>query len=606
MSACNVCNTEHSAPVYLSAEDISITSLFEVRAGRTEVFFCANCGQLQTTLLPDLDNYYDKQYRFLSDNEEEDDLYKIVNGEKIFRVPHQIETLLRKVDLPLGARVLDYGCAKGASARLLAEIRPDLQVHLFDVCETYLPFWERFSTSDRWATHDVPAAWNGQFDAVFSVYVAEHVADPILFARQMSSLLKPGGTLYWLVANVAANPADFIVADHFSHFSEHSVMTLMQRAGLKLREVDCHSHEAGLIVIADLHAAESSFRPRTTLTEWHADVLGIASYWSQLGGRIRRFEQQRPANEAVAIYGSGFYGTFIASCLENTNNVSCFLDQNPFRQGKELLGRPIISPQHLDASIRTVYVGLNPRAARKIIGDIDVWRDRDLEMCFLSEDESTVRKVTDKAGSGILEGQKIILRLWYDADLDFFGLLRNDVETQLVLLAQPRPNPANRVRQWLEDRSSAADGLFFVIATKPDGRAVGFVELRDIHATHGWGHLGICLDRAARGRGFAVEAMELLESYARRVLMLRKIVLTVAANNTVARHLYDSTGYSTVGTHREHYHVGGKWLDAVVMEKSLGSNDSRGAATVPVARNDQQTASDGRNSPLSIQGVSSP
>lgn len=206
----------------------------------------------------------------------------------------------------------------------------------------------------------------------------------------------------------------------------------------------------------------------------------------------------------------------------------------------------------------------------------------------------------------MLEGQKIILRPWCEVDLDFFGQLRNDVETQLVLLAQPRPNPANRVRQWLEDRSSAADGVFFVIAAKSDGRAVGFVELRDIHATHGWGHLGICLDRAARGQGFAVETLELMESYARRVLMLRKIVLSVAANNSAARQLYDSTGYVTVGIHRKHYHVGGEWLDAVVMEKSLGSDDSREAAAFPVALNRQYTAADGRNSQLSIQDVASP
>ena len=392
MSACNICNTEHSAPVYVSTEEVSLTSLTEIRAGRTEVSCCANCGQLQTPPLPDLDGYYDEQYRILIDSEEEDQLYKIVNGEKIFRVPHQVETLLRKVDLPPGARVLDYGCAKGASSKRLADIRPDLQVHLFDVSRMYLPFWELFSTSDRWATHDVPAAWHGQFDAVFSMYVAEHVAEPVSFARQISSLLKPGGTLYWLVPNVAANTADFIVADHVNHFSEHSVMTLMQRAGLKLREVDCSSHEAGLIVIADRQAAESSFRPRTSLAEWHSEVRGIAAYWSQLGARIRRFEQQRPASEAVAIYGSGFYGTFIASCLENANNVSCFLDQNPFRQGKELLGKPIIDPRQLDPSIRTVYVGLNPRSARKIIGDIEAWLDRDIELCFLNDDESAVRK----------------------------------------------------------------------------------------------------------------------------------------------------------------------------------------------------------------------
>ena len=392
MSICNVCNTEHLAPVYVSAENVSITSLTEIRRGRTEVFSCANCGHLQTPPLPDLDHYYNEQYRILLDSDDEDQLYKIVNGEKLFRVPHQVQTLLRKIDLPLGAKVLDYGCAKGASSKRLAEMRPDLQVHLFDVSRMYLPFWERFSTDDRWATHDVPANWTGQFDAVFSMYVAEHVAEPIAFARQISSLLKPGGSLYWLVPNVAANTADFIVADHVNHFSEHSLMTLMQQAGLQLREVDSRSHEAGLIAIADRGPAESGFRPRTELGQWQAEVQSISAFWSQLGTRIRQFEQRRPATETAAIYGSGFYGTFIASCLKNLNNVSCFLDQNPFRQGQELLGKPVLDPRELDDSIRTVYVGLNPQSARKSIGDIDAWREREMELCFLDDDSTAVRK----------------------------------------------------------------------------------------------------------------------------------------------------------------------------------------------------------------------
>ena len=391
MSTCNICDTEHAAPVYVSPENVSITSLTEIRSGRTEIFACANCGHLQTTPLPNLDKYYDQQYRILIDSEDEDQLYKIVNGKKFYRVRHQVETLLRKVDLPIGANVLDFGCAKGASARQLASFRPDVNVHLFDVSRMYLPFWERFSTKDRWATHTVPDSWREKFDAVFSMYVAEHVAEPIAFARQISSLLKPGGTMYWLVPNVGENTADFIVADHVNHFSEHSLTTLIAQTGLKLREIDCRSHEAGLIAIADLKSTESSCHPKTSLAEWHSEVRGISSFWSGLGSRIRQFERRRSANEAAAIYGSGFYGTFVASCLKSLDNVQCFLDQNPFRRGKTLLDKPILDPRELDESIQRVYVGLNPRSARTIIRDIDAWRERDFDLCFLSDDESTVR-----------------------------------------------------------------------------------------------------------------------------------------------------------------------------------------------------------------------
>ena len=206
----------------------------------------------------------------------------------------------------------------------------------------------------------------------------------------------------------------------------------------------------------------------------------------------------------------------------------------------------------------------------------------------------------------MLKGQKIILRPWLEADLEFFGKLRNDVETQLALLAQPRPNPPGRVRQWLEDRASVANSVFFVVATEPDGRAAGFVELRDIQTTHGWGHLGICIDPIARGRGFAVEALGLLESYARRVLMLRKIVLFVAANNTPARHLYSSTGYTTVGVHHEHYHVGGEWLDAVVMEKNLAVDNSTAGSGDELVQTGLPVRTDGRKAQNLIAEVASP
>ena len=123
MRPCNVCGSPLENPVYVSPQGLSITSLTEVRNGRTEVFFCTACGHLQTTPIEDLEDYYETQYRILIDSENEDQLYQVVDSRRIYRVPHQVETLLTKVDLAPRARVLDYGCAKGATARRLAEVR---------------------------------------------------------------------------------------------------------------------------------------------------------------------------------------------------------------------------------------------------------------------------------------------------------------------------------------------------------------------------------------------------------------------------------------------------------------------------------------------------
>src|SRR3712207_9139150 len=65
--------------------------------------------------------------------------YKVVDGKKIFRLEHQAATLLRKLQIPQGARILDYGCAKGASIRSVLTVRPDIAAYLFDVSEAYRP-----------------------------------------------------------------------------------------------------------------------------------------------------------------------------------------------------------------------------------------------------------------------------------------------------------------------------------------------------------------------------------------------------------------------------------------------------------------------------------
>lgn len=169
----------------------------------------------------------------------------------------------------------------------------------------------------------------------------------------------------------------------------------------------------------------------------------------------------------------------------------------------------------------------------------------------------------------MLTGKKTTLRPWIPADLDFLGQLRNDIETQRALMSLPRPNSPRRVQEWLDRKSSAEDGLFFVIAENGTSQPVGFLEIRSMNFVHGWGWLGICLDRSARGKGFAQESLALVEKYCQHTFGLRKILLEVVANNTAAIKLYKKSGYETVGVHREHFFQDGKYWDVMVMEKKI-------------------------------------
>jgi hypothetical protein len=216
-----------------------------------------------------------------------------------------------------------------------------------------------------------------------SFYVFEHIADPVASLKNAASLLKPNGILYWLIPNFITNPADFIVADHINHFSQRSIETAVRRAGLTLREIDGESHEAAWIVIASREAEpRSELRQNTSEKDLPEQVAMLSRYWTDIETRIRDFEAAHGDSHA-SIYGSGFYGTFIASRLANFDRISHFIDQNPFRQGRMLLNKPIVAPEQLPEDVQTIYVGLNMQSARAAIADVKCFGRRQLEFLFL-------------------------------------------------------------------------------------------------------------------------------------------------------------------------------------------------------------------------------
>lgn len=379
--SCNVCGASLKRTLYRSPSGMSITSLCEVWQGETVVRGCVRCSHIQTDELPDLDAYYDHAYKILVESEDEDQIYKVVDGKPVYRTDHQVGVLLSKVKLPVGARVLDYGCAKGASLRRLKQMRPDIVPHLFDVSTRYLDFWSAFASSDNWATYIPPSHWTGRFDLVTSFYALEHMACPHDALAAIASMLKPDGIMYGVVPNAVTNPADLIVADHINHFSACSLRRLMEQCGFRVRSIDDRAHEGAFIVIAQLGGKRTNTNNPDTASDPEAERL--AEYWSSASAQVQEFEAANGTGRRAAIYGSGFYGTFIATCLRDFSCIECFLDQNPHRQGGRLLDRPIVAPAQLSPDVELVYVGLNPRTARENIAGVREWANRSYRFFYL-------------------------------------------------------------------------------------------------------------------------------------------------------------------------------------------------------------------------------
>ena len=382
MQNCSICDAEMGLPIYVSNEHASLTTMLSVCEGKTEVFFCDACGHLQTREIVAIQEYYAQVYSILADSEEEDQLYQIVDGRKVFQTEHRVNTLLEKIEIPKHGKLLDLGCAKGLILKEIGRRRPDVRPYFFEISDRYTRYWSKLAKPDQWATGETPACWKNQFDVVTSFYVLEHVDQPVVAIRRQVELLKSGGTLYFVVPNVFANTADFVVADHLQHYSENSLLRLLERCGLEFVAVDDSAHDCAFVVAARKVAKPKPFpEPRQTVADLKRHVSEMSRFWSQLSGRIREFEQTQAHGERACIYGAGFYGNFIASCLEKRDNIACFVDQNQYVCRKPMQGKPVIAPQELDPQVTKMYVGLNPARARDIIRGIEPWNGRHFD-CF--------------------------------------------------------------------------------------------------------------------------------------------------------------------------------------------------------------------------------
>lgn len=376
--------TELDTPIYDSESAISITSLSKVYHGSTVVYHDEAIGHLQTVEIEDISTYYDEQYQFFDQSDEDDIVYKIVDGQKVYRQQHQVETLLRKVDFSEPLKVLDYGCAKGTVMKRLAAEKASVTPYLFDVSDAYSPLWDKFLTSEQYASYEVKTEWNGMFDLVTSFFALEHTADPLLELRTIKGLLKDEGLVYLIVPNVFANTGDFIVVDHVHHYSEASLTYMLSQVGFEVMEIDAESHFAAFIVVGRKTSSSTlAFEyPVDELENINGKIQDIALFWREAKQRIKAFETEN-SGSISAIYGAGVYGNYIYSCLESAEQCVAFLDQNPLLIGAETMDKPILHPDDLPAEVEAVYVGLNPLISRDAIGSIESWKNKTLTKMFI-------------------------------------------------------------------------------------------------------------------------------------------------------------------------------------------------------------------------------
>lgn len=96
--------------------------------------------------------------------------------------------------LPQQGRFLEVGCGNGSFLRLLAEARPDLELHGVDIVDTNISDIPNFTFhKGMLESADLEP---DTFDTVYFNNLIEHVPDPFVFLEKCSEILSPGGMVY--------------------------------------------------------------------------------------------------------------------------------------------------------------------------------------------------------------------------------------------------------------------------------------------------------------------------------------------------------------------------------------------------------------------------
>ena len=172
-----------------------------------------------------------------------------------------------------------------------------------------------------------------------------------------------------------------------------------------------------------------------------------------------------------------------------------------------------------------------------------------------------------KSKRSVRMGDRVYLRALDSSDLDNCHRWHNDGVIYGALVDPFRFISNDAEKSWLERRTRySIDEISLAICVRGSSRHVGNIYLRKIDWISRNARLGIFIgEKEERSKGYGTSAIHQLLSYAFNDLGLKRICLTVLADNQTAVNVYNRCGFSIEGTLRNHVFKQGIWKDLIVM-----------------------------------------
>jgi SAM-dependent methyltransferase len=211
---------------------------------------------------------------------------------------------------------------------------------------------------------DVNAAtrkWGTGFALVSFVAVLEHLVDPRAALTEISQLLRPGGVMYLLVPD-ASRFSDHVDApyqqfsvEHINYFTLGSLTNLLSSIGLEvvvdqamIVKPSADAEGPGIEVLCRRTDRARGLKVDTKGVE---ELRRYIARSSEIEARVvQRIAELAEAQSPIYVWGTGTNALHLLAASRLAEcNVVAFLDSNPHYSGKQLAGRPVMTPGEMDS-----------------------------------------------------------------------------------------------------------------------------------------------------------------------------------------------------------------------------------------------------------------
>jgi hypothetical protein len=164
------------------------------------------------------------------------------------------------------------------------------------------------------------------------------------------------------VCDTLRNPYDLLIADHLTHFSADTLRLLAENSGMSVAAVETAWVGKELSMVATGREVGGSTQPMPS-RDGGAAIDRVRSQLGWLTDMARDASTEASSTSDFGIFGTSICATWLAGMIGD--KVRFFVDEDPSRQGKTFMDKPILSPAEVPSRSK-VYMALVPEIAARI------------------------------------------------------------------------------------------------------------------------------------------------------------------------------------------------------------------------------------------------